>query len=109
MPRGTGPISYRAVAQIPTGALGYANCAQEIADQTAASGQTFDWLVMGTGSTGTQAGLVAGFHTIGHDLPVMGVSVRQPRERQMNAVHGLTQRTSGETRRIWTASVQDSG
>ena len=77
----------------PVGALGYANCAQEIADQTAASGQHFDWLVMGTGSTGTQAGLVAGFHAIGHDLPVMGVSVRQPRERQMNAVHGLTQRT----------------
>lgn len=77
----------------PTGALGYANCAQEIADQISKSGQSFDWLVMGTGSTGTQAGLVAGFHTIGIDLPVMGVSVRQPRERQMNAVHGLTQRT----------------
>lgn len=77
----------------PTGALGYANCAQEIADQTKASGQHFDWLVMGTGSTGTQAGLVAGFHTIGHALPVMGVSVRQPRERQMNAVHALTQKT----------------
>ena len=77
----------------PTGALGYVNCAQEIADQSRASGQAFDWLVMGTGSTGTQAGLVAGFHSIGHDLPVMGVSVRQPRERQMNAVHGLTQKT----------------
>ena len=77
----------------PTGALGYANCAQEIADQATTSGQHFDWLVMGTGSTGTQAGLVAGFHAIGFGLPVMGVSVRQPRERQMNAVHGLTQKT----------------
>jgi L-cysteate sulfo-lyase len=77
----------------PTGALGYANCAQEIAQQSKESGQHFDWLVMGTGSTGTQAGLVAGFHTIGHDLPVMGISVRQPRERQMNAVHGLTAKT----------------
>ncbi|NNE79413.1 MAG: D-cysteine desulfhydrase [Silicimonas sp.] len=77
----------------PTGALGYANCAQEIADQTKASGQHFDWLVMGTGSTGTQAGLVAGFHAIGHALPVMGVSVRQPREHQMSAVHALTQKT----------------
>ena len=77
----------------PTGALGYANCAQEIADHSRDTGQSFDWLVMGTGSTGTQAGLVAGFAAIGHDLPVMGVSVRQPRERQMNAVHGLTQRT----------------
>ena len=75
------------------GALGYANCAQEIATQVRESGQSFDWLVMGTGSTGTQAGLVAGFHAIGHDLPVMGVSVRQPRERQMNAVHSLTQKT----------------
>ena len=77
----------------PTGALGYANCAQEIADHCDQTGQRFDWLVMATGSTGTQAGLVAGFHAIGHDLPVMGVSVRQPRERQMNAVHGLTQKT----------------
>lgn len=77
----------------PTGALGYANCAQEIAEHSRDTGQHFDWLVMGTGSTGTQAGLVAGFHAIGHDLPVMGVSVRQPRERQMNAVHALTQKT----------------
>lgn len=76
-----------------TGALGYANCAQEIARQCETSGQRFDWLVMGTGSTGTQAGLVAGFHTIGYDLPVMGVSVRQPHDRQVNAVHGLTQKT----------------
>lgn len=77
----------------PVGALGYANCAQEIADYSHATGQHFDWLVMGTGSTGTQAGLVAGFAAIGHELPVMGVSVRQPRERQMNAVHALTQKT----------------
>ncbi|MDE0345678.1 MAG: D-cysteine desulfhydrase [Boseongicola sp.] len=77
----------------PTGALGYANCAQEIADFSRGTGQNFDWLVMGTGSTGTQAGLVAGFAAIGHDLPVMGVSVRHPRERQMNAVHGLTRKT----------------
>lgn len=77
----------------PTGALGYANCAQEIAEFTRETGQQFDWLVMATGSTGTQAGLVAGFAAIGHRLPVMGVSVRQPRERQMNAVHGLTLRT----------------
>lgn len=76
-----------------TGALGYVKCAQEIADHTEMTGQKFDWLVMGTGSTGTQAGLVAGFHALNHALPVMGISVRQPRERQMNAVHGLTQKT----------------
>ncbi len=77
----------------PVGALGYARCAQEIADQSREMGRKFDWLVMGTGSTGTQAGLVAGFHATGYDLPVMGVSVRQPRERQMAAVHALTLKT----------------
>lgn len=77
----------------PTGALGYANCAQEIVDYTRDTGQNFDWLVMSTGSTGTHAGLVAGFKVAGHDLPVMGVSVRQPRERQMNAVHALALKT----------------
>lgn len=76
-----------------TGALGYVGCAQEIADHAALTGERFDWLVMATGSTGTQAGLVAGFHAIGHDLPVMGVSVRQPHDRQVKAVHGLTQKT----------------
>lgn len=75
------------------GALGYASCAQEIAQQCSSSDEKFDWLVMGTGSTGTQAGLVAGFRSIGFDLPVMGVSVRQPHARQVNAVHGLTQKT----------------
>jgi L-cysteate sulfo-lyase len=77
----------------PIGALGYANCAQEISDQAREMDAPFDWLVMGTGSTGTQAGLVAGFHAMGYNLPVMGVSVRQPRDRQMAAVHALTQRT----------------
>ena len=75
------------------GALGYANCAQEIAEYSRETGETFDWLVMATGSTGTQAGLVAGFNAIGHDLPVIGISVRQPRERQMKAVHALTLKT----------------
>lgn len=75
-----------------TGALGYASCAQEIVDQCAESGLRFQWLVMGTGSSGTQAGLVAGFHLLGYDLPVMGISVRQPRERQTLAVYATTQK-----------------
>ena len=76
-----------------TGALGYASCAQEIAIQSKESATHFDWLVMGTGSTGTQAGLVAGFHAMGHELPVMGISVRQKRERQIEAVYTLVEST----------------
>lgn len=75
------------------GALGYVSCAQEILAQSVDMGVNFDWIVMATGSTGTQAGLVAGLHTNGADLPVMGVSVRQKRDVQIKAVHGLTERT----------------
>lgn len=78
----------------PTGALGYVVCAQEIAQQCEDEGRAFDWLVMATGSTGTHAGLLAGFHALGFDLPVMGVSVRQPRARQISAVHTLAQATA---------------
>ncbi|MEX0345466.1 MAG: D-cysteine desulfhydrase [Rhizobiaceae bacterium] len=75
------------------GALGYVSCAQEIASQTTDADQGFDWLVTATGSTGTQAGLVAGLHMLSHDLPVMGISVRHPRNKQIAAVHGLTKST----------------
>ncbi len=75
------------------GALGYVACAEEIALQADAKGLAFDWIVMATGSTGTQAGLVAGLHAVGRSLPVMGISVRQPRDKQIAAVHDLTKRT----------------
>lgn len=76
-----------------TGALGYVVCAQEIIQQCVDDGLAFNWVVMATGSTGTQAGLLAGLHVLGSDLPVMGISVRQPRDRQLSAVHALTQAT----------------
>jgi L-cysteate sulfo-lyase len=63
---------------------------QQCADQSL----HFDWLVIATGSTGTHAGLLAGFHALDATLPVMGISVRQPRERQTNAVHTLAQATA---------------
>lgn len=76
------------------GALGYAACAQEIMQQCNAGGLSFQWLVTPTGSTGTHAGLIAGLHALGSELPVMGVSVRQKRERQVGAVHALAQATA---------------
>jgi len=77
----------------PTGALGYVAVAEEILAQCAAQDMGFDWLVLATGSTGTHAGLLAGFEALGADLPVMGISVRQPRERQTSAVEALAQAT----------------
>ncbi len=46
-----------------------------------------------TRTTPLIAALLAGFHAMGTDLPIMGISVRQPRERQVGAVHRLTQAT----------------
>ncbi|MEM7190334.1 MAG: pyridoxal-phosphate dependent enzyme, partial [Pseudomonadota bacterium] len=54
----------------------------------------FQWIVTATGSTGTHAGLVAGLHALGADMPVLGVSVRQPKDRQIAAVHALAQKTA---------------
>jgi L-cysteate sulfo-lyase len=76
------------------GALGYAACAQEIMQQSGQSNLAFQWLVTPTGSTGTHAGLIAGLHALGVDMPVMGVSVRQKKERQVGAVHALAQATA---------------
>lgn len=76
------------------GALGYANCAQEILQQCRDTGLSLQWLVTPTGSTGTHAGLIAGLHVLGSELPVMGISVRQKQERQVGAVHALAQATA---------------
>ncbi|MEM9061593.1 MAG: D-cysteine desulfhydrase [Pseudomonadota bacterium] len=76
-----------------TGALGYARCAQEIVEQSGGDAPSFDWLVTATGSTGTHAGLLAGLHGLGSGLPVMGISVRQPEDRQIAVVHGLAKKT----------------
>ncbi len=75
----------------PTGALGYAECAQELVQDSRLD--RIDWIVMATGSTGTQAGLVAGLHAMGDRTPVLGVSVRQPADAQIKAVHDLAVKT----------------
>ena len=75
------------------GALGYVGCAQELCKQMQSSGASFDWLVVASGSAGTHAGLLAGFHALGVDLPVLGVSVRHPQAKQEAAVHQLAEQT----------------
>ncbi len=78
----------------PTGALGYVNCAIETVQQANDMGLRIDWLVHATGSTGTQAGLVAGLVAINSGIKVLGISVRQPKDVQEAAVHRLTEATA---------------
>jgi L-cysteate sulfo-lyase len=49
--------------------------------------------VHATGSSGTQAGLVAGLEGLHSGIPVLGVCVRAPRERQEEKVYREAQRT----------------
>jgi len=70
----------------PIGALGYVNCARELVEQASGMGLHIDALVHATGSSGTQAGLVAGFH-------LLGIGVRAPQEKQESMVYDLAQRT----------------
>lgn len=62
-------------ASSAVGALGYAECAAELAAQAEASGGPLDWVVHASGSCGTQAGLVAGFKAMGVATKVLGVGV----------------------------------
>jgi L-cysteate sulfo-lyase len=78
----------------PVGALGYVACAMELAAQAQEHGIAMTRVVHGTGSSGTQAGLVAGFAALRSAVEVFGVSVRHPRAKQEEIVFDLACRTA---------------
>ncbi|MFT4609105.1 MAG: L-cysteate sulfo-lyase [Cellvibrionaceae bacterium] len=69
------------------GALGYVDCASELVRQADEMRLRIDHLTHGTGSSGTQAGLVAGMRCGGSNIPVMGVSVKAPHDVQLANVY----------------------
>ena len=65
------------------GGLGYVACAQEMQQQFFEMGQRFDRIVVGSGSSGTHGGLVAGFLGNHIDIPIVGIGVsRDPADQQ---------------------------
>ena len=58
----------------PLGSMGYMNCAIELAMQMQQTGVFFDHLVHTTGSSSTQAGLVAGFKALGVPTKIIGIA-----------------------------------
>jgi D-cysteine desulfhydrase len=58
----------------PTGALGYAFAMQEFMDQNV----NVDWIIFGTSSGGTHAGLVLGQRVSGYEGKVLGISIDEP-------------------------------
>lgn len=58
----------------PTGALGYAFAMKEFMEQKVHA----DWMVFGTSSGGTHAGLVLGQRVFGYQGKVLGISIDEP-------------------------------
>lgn len=77
----------------PLGALGYVACGLEIMQQSFEQGLPFDHIVTASGSGGTHAGLVAATAGANTGVPITGISVRQPRERQEAHITDLAART----------------
>jgi D-cysteine desulfhydrase len=73
------------------GGLGYAACAQEMQQQGFEQGLRFDHVVVGSGSSGTHGGLLAGF--VGNHIatPILGIGVSRDPPQQAPLVHSEAQ------------------
>ena len=69
----------------PTGALGYAFAMKEFMEQKIHA----DWIVFGTSSGGTHAGLILGQRVFGYQGKVLGISIDEPEEWLKNRVSSL--------------------
>ncbi|MDP3377041.1 MAG: D-cysteine desulfhydrase [Brevundimonas sp.] len=92
--RGGSPYIIPGGGSNPVGALGYVDCAREIVVQADDLDLRIDRIVTATGSAGTHAGLVAGLAVMGADIPVLGIGVRAPRDRQEANVFKLAEETA---------------
>ncbi len=78
----------------PIGATGYVACAEEILTQMFEKSLRIDRVVCASGSTGTHAGLVTGFHGNNSNIPVIGVNVSRKKDVQEKMVYELVKQTA---------------
>ncbi len=69
------------------GGLGYVACAQELQQQFFEMGLRIDRVVVGSGSSGTHGGLLAGFLGNRIDIPIVGIGVSRDPVDQDPLVH----------------------
>ena len=74
----------------PVGALGYAYAVEEFTNQ----GVDVDWIVFGTSSGGTHAGLTLGKRVFGYEGKVLGISIDETEEWLKTHVSALASDTS---------------
>lgn len=87
------------------GATGYVACAQEILQQTFTMGLKIDTILVPSGSAGTHAGILVGMLGCNANIPVHGVNVSRPREKQTPLVHTLANETA---QRVGAPAVPES-
>jgi len=93
----------------PLGSMGYINCALELARQMKQIGTTFDYLVHTTGSSSTQAGLLAGFAALDINMRVIGIADDDETEIKTRRVRELANdalATLGLAARVAGADVE---
>jgi len=81
-------------ASNPVGALGYVGCGEELLQQCEEQDVRFDHIVTATGSAGTHAGLAVGLRGSGSDLPILGIGVNAPQDKQEAKVFALAVETA---------------
>jgi D-cysteine desulfhydrase len=76
------------------GGLGYVACAQELQQQAFERDVSFYSVVVGSGSSGTHGGLLAGFLGNRIHTPIIGIGVSRDPEQQAPLVHAEAQAVS---------------
>ena len=74
--QGKKPFIIPGGASTPIGALGYAECAQEIMNQLDTIDLKIDHMVLASGSSGTHAGMVAGMAGLKSSMKLHGIATR---------------------------------
>jgi pyridoxal phosphate-dependent enzymes, D-cysteine desulfhydrase family len=73
------------------GTLGYVACAEEILAQAFERGVNFDSVVVTSGSTGTQTGLLVGFYGNNANINVVGICCGKEKSVQEDKIHILAE------------------
>lgn len=74
------------------GAMGYVNCAREIAEWQEKHGVSFDRIYYAAGSGGTSAGLIIGQKLYGLNTRLRGINVGEPYEQFMEDIERIVHR-----------------
>ena len=73
------------------GALGYVACIEEIMAQLFDKNIPIDYIVVPSASTGTHVGMLVGMLGVNGNIPIIGISVSKPQDRQIKTTYELAQ------------------